>query len=434
MKKFYSVIAAAALGSMISASAFTTLNSFEKKLDGRIRAYDQEKLDLSLEKMKAHSFEGAQSRAGETIDITNFTQCLYYDYFFNWYFDEPGASGSEEAPAFRNLQSSCGVDIVDNNDGTLTIVGLYGVDQFNPTMYITEEGGLEMKAGEVLFENAQYQYVLYTGVVEDGYLTFTDEGMIPMNIYLNGIEPQNPALAVRVMNKANGQAAGYYCILLDPIFLAPNATLSYTYEGQNANGQTVTAEVKNRVYTEFREAVPDADPDSDEAYDRIMISNVNTFNQGVVVNFRLMGDYIVAFESIALESQVDGANKNTGDFYMSSLWTEGGTPTFDTVVFAESPSETEIKWPCYVEGMFPVSSIDSWSVASMIGYTFGERYAATLTFDSEGSEGISDVITDNSANVPAVYYNLQGVQVAAPSAGQVYIVKQGSKVSKQIIK
>lgn len=434
MKKIYSVIAAATLGSMISASAFTTLNSFEKKLDGRSRAYDQEKLDLSLKKMKAHSFEGAQSRADESVDITNFTQCLYYDYFFNWFFDQPGASGSEQAPAFRYLQSSCGVDIVDNNDGTFTIAGLYGYSQLNPTMYITEEGDLVMEAGEVLFENVQYKYVLYAGVVENESLTFTDEGQIPMTIYLNAIEPQTPAIGVRLINKKTGEAGGYACILLDPIFLAPNATLSYTYESQDAYGQPVTAEVSNRVYTEFVEAIPDADPDSDEAYDRIMISNVNTFNQGVVVNFRLIDNYFVAYESIALESYPDADNINTGDFYMSSLWIQDGTPVFDTVVIAESPSETEIKWPCYAEDVFPVSSIDSWSVVSMAGYSYGKRYAATLTFDSEGSEGISDVITDNSANTPAVYYNLQGVQVAAPTAGQVYIVKQGGNVSKQIIK
>jgi len=46
--------------------------------------------------------------------------------------------------------------------------------------------------------------------------------------------------------------------------------------------------------------------------------------------------------------------------------------------------------------------------------------------------GVS-VITDDNADVPAVYYNLQGVQVNAPANG-LYIVKQGNKVSKVLVK
>lgn len=42
--------------------------------------------------------------------------------------------------------------------------------------------------------------------------------------------------------------------------------------------------------------------------------------------------------------------------------------------------------------------------------------------------------TVEDVNAPAVYYNMQGMQVANPNAGQLYIVKKGDKVSKQIIK
>lgn len=47
------------------------------------------------------------------------------------------------------------------------------------------------------------------------------------------------------------------------------------------------------------------------------------------------------------------------------------------------------------------------------------------------ASGIETVEIDN--NAPAVYYNLNGVQVATPTSG-LYIVKQGNKVSKVIIK
>ena len=41
---------------------------------------------------------------------------------------------------------------------------------------------------------------------------------------------------------------------------------------------------------------------------------------------------------------------------------------------------------------------------------------------------------ENVADAPAVYYNLQGVKVANPQAGHIYIVKRGSSVSKQMMR
>ena len=39
----------------------------------------------------------------------------------------------------------------------------------------------------------------------------------------------------------------------------------------------------------------------------------------------------------------------------------------------------------------------------------------------------------SSENAPAVYYNLQGVEVANPQNG-LYIVKRGNTVTKQVIR
>lgn len=46
--------------------------------------------------------------------------------------------------------------------------------------------------------------------------------------------------------------------------------------------------------------------------------------------------------------------------------------------------------------------------------------------------GVNDVVADNDAT--AVYYNLQGIQVETPTSGNLYIVRQGNKVSKQLVK
>ena len=50
---------------------------------------------------------------------------------------------------------------------------------------------------------------------------------------------------------------------------------------------------------------------------------------------------------------------------------------------------------------------------------------------TEGTVGIDSVVAEE--NAPAVYYNLQGVKVANPENG-VYVVRQGNKVSKVLVK
>lgn len=50
-----------------------------------------------------------------------------------------------------------------------------------------------------------------------------------------------------------------------------------------------------------------------------------------------------------------------------------------------------------------------------------------------GSSAIEDVI-DNDDNAPVEYYNLQGVRINEPAAGQVVIRRQGSKVSKVVVR
>ncbi len=50
-----------------------------------------------------------------------------------------------------------------------------------------------------------------------------------------------------------------------------------------------------------------------------------------------------------------------------------------------------------------------------------------------GSSAIENVI-DNDDNAPVEYYNLQGVRINEPAAGQVVIRRQGSKVSKVVVR
>lgn len=59
--------------------------------------------------------------------------------------------------------------------------------------------------------------------------------------------------------------------------------------------------------------------------------------------------------------------------------------------------------------------------------------AVTITIPKE-QNGINDIVTDQVNNAPVEYFNLQGQRVANPTAGQLMIKRQGTKVTKVIVK
>ena len=62
----------------------------------------------------------------------------------------------------------------------------------------------------------------------------------------------------------------------------------------------------------------------------------------------------------------------------------------------------------------------------------GVSMAGSITFPSWFQAGVSDVIIDE--NAPIEYFNLNGIRIANPQQGQIIIKRQGSKVTKEIIK
>lgn len=63
-------------------------------------------------------------------------------------------------------------------------------------------------------------------------------------------------------------------------------------------------------------------------------------------------------------------------------------------------------------------------------YYNGSTKDTTLEIPADLSAGISDVVADE--NAPVEYFNLQGVKINEPAAGQIVIRRQGSKVTKVI--
>ena len=57
-----------------------------------------------------------------------------------------------------------------------------------------------------------------------------------------------------------------------------------------------------------------------------------------------------------------------------------------------------------------------------------------VTCANQISTGVDDVMVDGNEEAPVEYYNLQGVRVENPAAGQLYIKRQGSKATKVIVR
>lgn len=83
---------------------------------------------------------------------------------------------------------------------------------------------------------------------------------------------------------------------------------------------------------------------------------------------------------------------------------------------------------------FPYRSTRVYATTSQKTY-YASNYdtPSTITFKTF-TAGVNDIISDSNVDAPVEYYNLQGVRVANPAAGQLVIKRQGSEVSKMIVR
>lgn len=77
-----------------------------------------------------------------------------------------------------------------------------------------------------------------------------------------------------------------------------------------------------------------------------------------------------------------------------------------------------------------LDKIITWQNAN--GESLASKMVGSITFDIKPS-AIGSITTDDS-NAPVEYFNLQGVKLANPEAGQIVIRRQGSQVSKVYVK
>jgi len=108
-----------------------------------------------------------------------------------------------------------------------------------------------------------------------------------------------------------------------------------------------------------------------------------------------------------------------------------------TLVADEEVAMSRAAAPTRLSGTIGLTGLKNSTVyTAEISYAVKGEEATAKTMELPGfttnATGIEDVTIDG--NEAAVYYNLQGVRVAEPQAGQIYIVRRGAKATKELVK
>lgn len=120
----------------------------------------------------------------------------------------------------------------------------------------------------------------------------------------------------------------------------------------------------------------------------------------------------------------------------NGVWKGGGPCVFE-------PNEVRTGNKAHVEYRPAYEGMGFWDVqelypgVSILKFTLknnddeSDAITFNIKFNYTGNNAIDGIEADNAA---AEYYNLQGVKVANPEKGGMYIVRRGAKVSKEIVR
>lgn len=405
MKKIYALIACAAMAVAMSVSA-QQLRDFTRQGVEPHHAFTQKVERTNLPTDVKNVFRAPSRAEEEGVDVTKFTCSLYYDYFFNWY--EYEGTSSTEREEWLALKSSTDSYLEWQEDGTILLKSFFGYTQDyfvssitykDPVLTVTEDGRLVAELGQSLFTFQGCNYYL-ASIDEDGNLK--SNGEIEFQVYLDGIVW--PDYIGIYADDPDPTYSGWYKLAFYYMLLEPNADI--TYVDSNSETQTLP------IYAEYYEA----DPDSDDL-DTISVYRItNAFDTTVQVDFITDEGVALAYYQIGAPYEYMGS-----DLGYSGSWYLVDATEFSQEVYGEWDADTM------------TLTFTDYSLYCTIGYWIGQNSDAKVVFRNNAG-GIGSVAVDENIDAAPVYYNLQGMQVANPENGKIYIVKQGNKTTKQIFR
>lgn len=136
---------------------------------------------------------------------------------------------------------------------------------------------------------------------------------------------------------------------------------------------------------------------------------------------------IITLQSLEIGGNTDGLyNIMSYSYYALAMSTE--TPDeYKITLTDDGNGNSTISFPYHSCLLFAETSEKIYNACA------DKENLSYITFKSFA--GVVDIIADkDNSNAPVEYFNLQGVRVAKPSAGQLVIRRQGSEVTKTIIR
>ncbi len=252
--------------------------------------------------------------------------------------------------------------------------------------------------------------VSYDGLDAEGNLVnLATEGEVVFTIDTNGnISSGSKGIGIYINN------LGWWTSAENIKIVTPNGTVSSHVEGEE---QPYTI----NVFTEKGL--------NDEGYETLFVSAMMD-GDSYGVTFETEGNAAMATEQVVSDSPYitnGDAFEGFGDWILcAAAYGEGGGVSMSQTVTATIAEDGK-----------SMTFDTTWSEISL-NETQGRLYwtglcsPAVITFGADDA-GVNDIVVDNS-NAPVEYFNLQGIRVANPEAGQLLIRRQGSEVSKILVK
>ncbi len=303
---------------------------------------------------------------------------------------------------------------IPNGGPTATVSGntvTLPLGQFGTVKYIQGTDEYEFPARLIGYQGVDWSGSEFVGILEEGNVNFTVDANgnltadYGMGIYIDGLGWMNGAENIKVVK--------------------PNGTVTSNFSSNQALGlYTIPAYIEQSQ--------------SAEGYDQLFVSALMPFGitqYGPTFDLDLESRKAYAIEQVVGDPFTQ-ANANTGEYEDIT------EPKY--LCIPEEDETATIPFRKYLEATFDEDmktlTFDSyWSViaplladpANAKWYGWSEPAVIELSYSTGGVE---DLVVDSNNNAPVEYFNLQGIKVATPEAGQLLIRRQGTEVSKILVK
>lgn len=409
MKKFFTLIAAAAM--TLSMSAETVIYSWES--DGTVKETGG-KATAKVDEARVNYQNTAKGTLYNTICLSGKKQTYPTSAYVNVALDQPLAAGDViSITAYRNKDQAgkdATVEIIFKEDAENSIAT---VDQF-PNL---NEGGEN--------DDAPGTQTLFVPESAAGCTSFDmTRGKASTNIFITNLKitreggsPDTPAEGETFGVLGNGahtwgKSFDEYTMPFE--FDATTKLATF----KNFLGGSTTVEVRYEI------ADPNKDPDMNGTmFNSVPVSGLGEGDQntGCTIN-DFTGDFIIKLNGV-----------NFGKLENIKVWPGYNSQIEVTQIGEGADAKKVYSLKLKIGGDFYPwdAATSSWGVKA--AYPDFIEFTKIIPFENGGTSAIEGIGVDNS-NAPVEYFNIQGVRINEPAAGQIVIRRQGTEVKKIFVR